>query len=195
MPDEDKNQGDKIDALLASDEVNEPQKLPAKGCTGPRDVISPDMQRKRREALSNLLAGGRSDDEIYAVMCRPEFGVMTEGAVNKLMVEVFEQWASSDRQRSPFKRHAAEHRLLRHIAKAREEKQWAAVAQLEKTLMLIQGTAAETRVHLDTHTSVDVRVNEAAARVLKDYPQEQLKALLGEGIKRIEGETVTIDND
>jgi hypothetical protein len=66
--------------------------------------------------------------------------------------------------------------------------------------MLIQGTAAETRVHLDTHTSVDVRVNEAAAKVLKEYPAEKLRALMGEGMKRLEKsatepETITIEQD
>lgn len=132
-----------IAEALDSAEPNEP--LAIAGMPGTTGRHSGKRKRDRDEQLilmSRLLAQGLPFDQICLFFEGPKYQ-LTEARCRKLRSEVRARWAEEDKEGAPWRKGAAERRILEGIRIASKEKQFSAVAQLEKTLMDVQGTSAE----------------------------------------------------
>jgi hypothetical protein len=166
-----------LDELLSDDSApNEPLPIAAGGDGAggrkPRVHVPEREMRQRREAVANLLVSGYSRDRILEVMTqatvrdekgkeRPGFG-LTEREVDRLISNVRAEWDEETTELKRYAKDAAVRRILRHINEARNTKAYGAIANLEKVLMLIQGTAEP----LEVQVPVDSRVTDALLRIL-----------------------------
>lgn len=126
----------------------------------PKRHVPKSQRIKRRQLLSAMIANGATGEEIVHQM-QIEFG-MTQRAIQKLMNEVVQSWADEEVERRPHWKRAAIKRMHGHIAAARAEKQWTAVASLERLLAQMQGTMEP--VVLDVN--VDATVRESVINVV-----------------------------
>lgn len=171
-----------LEAVLADTSlVNQPAAIPGGGgLSGPREVVPIAEQRDRRESLANLLSAGVSRDVMMKTMTgatkpdgSPGFG-MTEGAVKQLIAEVYQTWREEDAEDRPHKKSAAVRRIKRTITRAVAKSAFTAVANLERTLMMIEGTAEPLKVEVSGVENVSV----ALLRVLNVQSPEQLEELV-----------------
>lgn len=183
-----------LEGLLADDSLeNVPAKMRGAGLTGPRAIVSVAEQRDRRETLSQLLAAGMSRDFItkrMGIVTNPDGTpgfAMTPDAVTLLVGEVYETWAEEDVEDRPHVKAAAVRRIKRAIARASAKHNYAAVAQLERTLSMIEGTAEPIEIKV----SGMERVSIAIQQVLNVQSPEALKALADEGRRFIEDNSET----
>lgn len=170
-----------VEQLLdAPPEPNKPAKL--RGMTGPRPVVSTAEQRARREAVASMLSQGVSRDQIFEVMGakkRPDGSpgfAMTETGVRNLIQEVYETWSAEDAEDRPHLKAHAIRRIKKNIQLARKKGAFTAIAQMERTLMLIEGTSEPIEVR---HTGLE-RLSGAVVQVLNLQSPEQLEELLME---------------
>lgn len=172
---------EEIDRLLDSDEPNRPRKVPKfQGTSDKVEFVPVIERRRRREALSRLLASGMSNDSIFELMGKqvnddgsPGFN-MSESAVRHLIKEVYAEWSEEDAHRKPQAKSAATRRILREIMTARQDKAWTAVASLEKVLMHIQGTAEP----IEVNSTNESRVNEALLALLQEEDPRRVRELI-----------------
>lgn len=162
--------------------VNVPSRLAGRGLTGPRPVISRAEQRERRETMARMLAAGASNDaqeKAMAAATKPDGTPgfkMTARAVKYLRDEVYAQWREQDAERAPHTKAAATRRIKRDIARASAKHSYSAVAQMERNLMMIEGTAEPIKVEV----SGLERVSVAVQQVLNVQSPEALLALVAE---------------
>ncbi len=175
---------DAMAAVLGNSTLpNTPAQLPGGGLSGTRPVVPEAEQRDRRETLSQLLSTGISKDRILQTMTSvtkpdgsPGFG-MTARAIEELISEVYQSWRDEDAAGRPHKKAAATRRIKRTIARANAKGAFTAAAQLERTLMMIEGTAEPLKVEV---SGVD-KVSLALVQVLNIQSPEQLDELVAEG--------------
>ncbi len=172
---------------------NTPAQMRGAGLTGPRVVVSEAEQRDRRETLAQLLAAGMSRDFMIKTMTAttkpdgsPGFG-MTKEAVTLLVAEVYQTWREEDTEDRPHKKAGAVRRIKRNIARAAAKNNYAAVAQLERTLMMIEGTAEPIEVNVNGLERVSVAVQ----KVLNVQTADALDELIAEEKKYIEAHGVS----
>lgn len=137
-------------------------------------VISVAARRERMNAIEQLMVAGVSMTRIED-MCRDKFQ-MTKGKVRTYADLVRTRWAEEERANRPSNKAQAIRRCLGHIAEARRDKNWAAVAQLEKHLADLQGTREPVEVNLN----IDATVTEAALHVVANLTPERRAALIAE---------------
>jgi hypothetical protein len=137
-------------------------------------VVSLANVRKRTEFIENLLVAGISPSRI-ARAAREQLG-MKSSSVNTYIDRIRERWAEEERGSRPYYKQQAIRRIYGHISQARAEKNWSAIAQLEKLLADIQGTKEPITVQID----VDATVKEAALHVIANLTPERRQALIAE---------------
>ena len=116
-----------------------------------RPMPSIEVRTKRRAVISQLLAQGLADRDIVTA-CLDEkhgLGYPSRLAVEKTLAEVKDEWVAIDAEQAPRLKSMAVRRILDHIAKAKAQKAWTAVATLERTLADIQGTREPIRIEVD----------------------------------------------
>lgn len=172
----------RINELLDNSSAkNEPQKIEGLlGSSGPQKKISPQESRKRREACSQLLATGVSDDQIEAIMGH-NFD-MTPEQTKKCINDVYQRWADEDGHRGKYQKQAARRRIYSSLKGAREDRKWQAVAQLERVLSEIEGTIEPVEINISSH----VRVTGAVLNVLGGMDEDRIRALITQERKLIE---------
>ncbi len=163
---------DKTREALQSDAPNEPEALPLQGVRGAHSRITETERRERREYLSYLLASGRSRDGIFQAMLR-KFGTKKE-PVQRLIREIYSDWAEEDAERKPFLKNAARKRLYRHIEAAANAGSWTAIANLEKVLASIEGTAEP----IEISTPATTRLSEALVQVLNETDPAEVRKMI-----------------
>lgn len=186
---------DALNAVLGNTALaNTPAQLQGGGLSGTRAVISVTEQRDRRETLSQLLSTGLSKDRILQTMTAgtkpdgtPGFA-MTPGAVNELIGEVYQSWRDEDADGRPHKKAAATRRIKRTIARANAKGAFTASAQLERTLMMIEGTAEPLKVEV---SGVE-KVSAALIQVLNVQTPEALDALVADGRQHLRDHGTTL---
>lgn len=178
---------EEIDALLSDPTApNKPEKLAgAMGSSGSTGKIRRDGEfRRMREALANLMMSGYSQDRIVELMGKtgvkddkgnilPGYG-LTEANTLKLMAQIRAEWDEEDAERRRYAKAMAERRILRAISEARSDKKHTAVANLEKVLMMIQGTAEPLEVNVPT----DGRITEALLALMGEADPVRLRELI-----------------
>lgn len=135
-------------------------------------VVSVQDRRERMQALEQLMIAGVSMSRIEDMM-RDKFS-MTKGKVRTYADQVRARWAEEEAASRPTKKAQAIRRTLGHIAEARRDKNWAAVAQFEKHLALLEGTYEAVEVKLN----VDATITEAALHVVANLTPERREALI-----------------
>jgi len=191
-----------VDRLLSdADAPNVPAAIPAGGDGAGGQRIEPFAVgrelRLRRRVMADLLARGRSRDEIMEQMTRteivdekgktrPGFG-MTEREVDRLIVSVRAEWDEEETEQKRYARAAAVRRLLSEINQARSERSYNAVANLEKVLMMVQGTAEP----IEVATPTDGRITDALLRVLGELDPVAVRELI-ERERAVDVEPTTI---
>lgn len=178
---------EELDALLSDDSLpNRPEKLPGTaGGSGSTQKIKRDGEfRRMREALASLMVSGYSRDRIVELMGKKEIadgkgGVhpgygLTEANVDRLIRQVQSEWDEEDAERKRYAKAMAERRILREISEARTDKSHTALANLEKVLMMIQGTAEPLEVSVPT----DGRISEALLRLLGEADPALVRELI-----------------
>jgi len=185
-----------ISDALESDEPNRPARLAMSGTTGPRDLVPRHIQRRRREAMSSLLAAPTSIDGIIEIMSAektadgsPGFA-MTEAGVRKLIREVYATWQEDDAESAQHYKAAAIRRLARHVQQAKTKGAWTAVAMMEKTLMDIQGTAEPIEVNL----TGEVRLNHSLMSVIGETDPVDVRRMIDAERARIQAESPSVVN-
>lgn len=164
------------------------------GLSGTRVVVPVAEQRDRRETLSQLISGGISRDRIMQTMTaatRPDGSPgfkMTESGVDALINEVYQSWREEDAAGRPHKKSGAIRRIKRTIARATAKGAFTAVGQLERTLMMIEGTAEPLKVEV---SGVD-KVSVALVHVLNVQSPEELDELVAEGRQHLKEHGATL---
>ena len=139
-----------------------------------RVYVSPEERRERENVVEQLLIAGVNKNQI-AQELRRRFNT-TPSATGTLIARVRKRWADEERENRPSYKAAAIRRITGHIAQARQSKNWAAVAQLERLMSEIQGT----REPIEVQMNVDVSLPEAAMRVVATLPPEKFQAMIAE---------------
>lgn len=137
-------------------------------------VVSLVEVRKRTEFIENALVAGISASRITRA-ARDQFG-MPAPSVKNYIARIRERWAEEERDSRPFYKQQSIRRIYGHISAARAEKNWSAIAQLEKLLADIQGTKEPIAVQID----VDATMKEAALHVIANLTPERRRALITE---------------
>lgn len=142
----------------------------------PRSAIVADrsVMRRQRDMVGDLVASGLSTTAIQDVMAKPEQGALDESTVNLLVRQVRADWDEEDAERKLHYKSAAIRRLHKHIVKAQAAGAWPAVANLEKVLMQIQGTAEP----LEMPMPVDSRLTEALLQVLGERDPRNVREMI-----------------
>lgn len=137
-------------------------------------VVSVLDRRERMHALEQLMIAGVSMSRIEDMM-RDKFS-MPRGKVRQYVDAVRAQWAEEESRARPTKKAQAIRRCLGHIAEARRDKNWAAVAQFEKHLAMLEGTYEAVEVNLN----IDATITEASLHVIANLTPERRAALIAQ---------------
>jgi hypothetical protein len=169
---------DEAERLANIDGPNVPEAIEGTKFTGPRPVLTSAERRARRESVSNMLAAGKSDDEIVSGM-EEKYGMSREQTL-RLRDLIFDQWAKEDLTRTPHLKAAAKRRIYQHIEEAKAANQFTAVASLERTLAGIEGTE---EVNRSSHDSTNIIIGNAIVAVLGEMSPERLKEYVDAGMQ------------
>lgn len=193
-----------LDELLSDDvSPNEPLAMPEQGLSGrqiKRPVSEPEM-RRRREAVANLLMSGYSRDRIVDTMTlaeivdektgktRPGFG-LTEREVDRLIDHVRTVWKEEGEVEKEHAKAATIKRIHREINEARQIKAYGAIANLEKVLMMVQGTAEPLE---GPAAPVDSRVTDALLTILNERDPVHVREMIRQemAIEKVSGGAAT----
>jgi len=134
--------------------------------------VAAGEQRERRQLIAHLLSNGFDRLEQQRAMLE-RFPSMTSHSITRLANRVLADWREEDALVGEHKRRFAERRHHRHIVKAAARNQYTAVANLEKNLMLIQGTSAPIAVDVE-HRHV---LSDALVAFLGQYGVDELRSL------------------
>ena len=137
-------------------------------------LVPIDERRRRTEFIEGLLVAGLSMPQVERA-ARDSF------AMNRLQVATYvgrirERWAEEEKTQRPHNKAQQMRRVYGHIAEARRDKNWAAVAQFEKLLSDILGTKEPVEINVN----VDAVVTEAALQVIAGLTPERRRALIDE---------------
>lgn len=139
-----------------------------------RRYVPPEERRERDDAIERLLVAGLNRTRINSAMAE-RYG-MSRSAVDNAIRRVRARWVEEERENRPSYKAAAIRRLVGHVAEARQAKNWASVAQLERLLAEIQGT----REPMEVQVNLDISLPEAAMRVVAALPPDRFRALIDE---------------
>lgn len=153
------------------DAPNVPAVLP--GHQGPQAIVTVNKQRERRQAMSQMLQQGVSNDVIRAT-CERQFG-MTEHAVQLLRGEVRAGWDDDDAEGARYEKAAQKRRITTHIAKAAKAGKWTAVAGLEKVYADVVGTNIHEE---DKPMDVDARLTDALLAELNAQGTKEVRIMI-----------------
>jgi hypothetical protein len=167
-----------VEKLDEPDGSNVPERVAGIEAPGPRAILSASERRKRRQSMSNLLAAGRSDDDIADEM-EALYGMSAEETA-RLRDAVLDKWAQEDFSRGKHLKAAARRRIYDHIQKAALVNQFQAVAGLERTLAAIEGTE-EPRGGRDSGGGINV--SQTIIAILGDMTPEALQEYISAGAK------------
>ena len=156
---------------MTADEPNVPAQLGA-AHVGTKAYVGVEQRRIRRNAMSTALSNGVSNDELYATFDKL-YG-MTEIAVNNLRAETLAIWDDEAADQVRYAKPAAKKRLRKHIIKASSDGSWTAVANLEKVLMDIEGTADVQ----EAAQSGESRLTEAVLSLLGQTDEKDMRILI-----------------
>lgn len=132
-----------IEEALESSEPNEPAQIPGVvGTTGRHSLKRTRDEREHLILMARLLAQELPFDQICLFFEKNPYD-LSEARCRRLRSKVRARWAEEDKERAPWRKAASERRMLEEIRGAVKAGQFSAVAQLEKTLMEVQGTSAE----------------------------------------------------
>lgn len=105
---------------------------------------------------------------------------MSKVAVRKYIDRIRAKWKEEEREARPHYKASAMRRIIDHIADARRDKNWAAVAQFEKLLSEMQGTKEPLEVAL----TVNDAVNDALVVVVSRLTPERRAELIAQARSR-----------
>jgi len=179
---------EEMERLLSEESSpNEPEAIGLPGGTnGPRSirVVSEGERRRRKEAIASLLISGQNRDRIVELMgretvsdgkggTRQGYG-MTEAEVDRMIRIVQAEWDEEENERKRYAKATSLRRILREIEEARAAKNYSAIANLEKVLMMIQGTAEPVEVAQPG----DNRLTDAVLRLLGESDPVSVRLLI-----------------
>jgi hypothetical protein len=157
------------------------------GMTGRRDNIQRYTDRElriRRQAVAKMLISGYSRDYIVEAMGRdkivgtdgkPRDGFnMSEREVDRTIALVRAEWEEESEDTKRYAKEAAQRRILTEIEEARRDKAHTALANLEKVLMQIQGTAEP----IEIQQPGDSRVADAVLRTLGELDVVTIRVMI-----------------
>lgn len=154
--------------------IDQRQYAPATPGERRKAIVSVAERRTRLDFIEKLLIAGIAIARIESA-CRDQFS-MPKSAVSKCVEQVHARWADEERSNRLHYKTQAMRRLYGHVAEARKDKNWAAVAQLERLLADIQGTKEPLEVQLN----VDATISEAVLHVVANLSPERRVALIEE---------------
>lgn len=137
-------------------------------------VVTREEIKKRTEYIEALMIQGVPLSRIES-SAKTSFS-MSRNQVATYMTRIREKWSEEEQKARPHYKAQAMRRILGHIAQAKGDKNWAAVAQFEKLLAEMQGTKEAVEVHLN----VDVQTTEAVLHVISGLSPERRTALIEE---------------
>jgi hypothetical protein len=129
---------------------------------------------KRRRAIANLVMYNRPLDEVRAAM-QKEFPGISTHTIDSMWHAGKRAYIDQTPEVLAEVRSKQEARIYGHIGAARAKGQFGAVAQFEKLLVDIKGTAAPRRIIIQS----DAATKEKLAAVLVMLPQAVLADLVG----------------
>lgn len=150
---------------------NVPARMP--GHQGPQAIVTVDVQRDRRAAMSSLMSQGVSTDGLLSAFSS-NFG-MTESATRALITEVRAMWDDDDAEAARYARGAAKRRLHRHIQSASKDRKWTAVANLEGVLASVEGTDVQEE---DKPIDTNARLTEALLGLLGETDTKDVRIMI-----------------
>lgn len=130
--------------------------------------------REQMDAVEQLLVAGIPVSRIEKEA--KQRWKLTAGRTKRLIDRVRQRWAEESRAERPHWKAQAIRRLYGHIAKARGEGQWNAVAAFERLLAEMQGTKEPVEIQLN----VDATVTEAALHVVSRLTPERRAQIVAE---------------
>lgn len=145
----------------------------------------------RRRTLDLMMMNGADRDQLVEVM-RTKHG-MNPSATMALCRVVLSEWVEEEKERRPINKQAQVKRLHRHIVNASTAKNYGAVANLEKVLMMVQGNAEP----LEVSVSGGHALNEAVMQVLGKMEPAKLRQMIAEERECMvtEGYAVPLESD
>ena len=167
--------------------IDQRQYAPAKPDERRVNVLTLEERRARMDFIEKLLVAGVGVGRVETA-CRDQFS-MGKTAVNSYVMRIRTRWAEEERGNRPHYKAQAMRRLYGHVMEARKDKNWAAVAQLERLISDIQGTKEPVEIQLN----VDATVSEAVIHVVANLSPERRKALIEEQRRIRELAARTID--
>jgi len=137
-------------------------------------IVTLEERRKRTEAIESLLVNGVGLARLERIG-RETFG-MNKAAVALYVKRIRERWAEESRAERPHNKAQQVRRIYGHIAEARRDKNWSAVAQFEKLLAQVLGTMEPVEINVN----IDATVTEAALHVVANLTPERRTAMIEE---------------
>jgi len=137
-------------------------------------IVTIAERRERLDTIERMLIAGISMSRIEDV-AKEKLG-MSFGRTRSYIDRIRAMWAEEERAGRPHNKAAAIRRCLGHVAEARRDKNWSAVAQFEKHLSDLQGTKEPVEVNLN----IDATVTEAALHVVASLTPERRAALIAQ---------------
>lgn len=173
-----------LEELLADETAsNEPAAMKAR--TEAFKKFDEQDAKLRKEAVANMLVNGAPRDQIVRLMgksqivaadgntVQPGFA-MTAREVDLAIKAIRAEWEEEEADFRRYAKAVTQRRLLAEINEARRDKSHNAVANLEKVLMMVQGTAEP----LEVQTPTDNRVTDAILRILSESDPVKVRVLI-----------------
>lgn len=150
--------------------------------------VSVDERRVRFEMIEGLMVAGLSVEQI-AKAARKSFG-MTKPQTQSYVARIRDRWTEEEKEARPHNKSQATRRIVGHIAEARRDKNWSAVAQLEKLLSDMQGTKEPTEINVN----VDATMSQAIVAVVANLTPERRAAMIEEQrrLRELAGKPVVV---
>jgi hypothetical protein len=146
---------------------------PAAGVSKYDSTKIPEPERiARTRMMRSLVVMTNSRDEIVHAM-QDMFPGISSQAVDRLRTQVEQAVIAESKEAVLTRRSKQINRLMGHIAQARAQKKWSAVASLERLFADISGTMQPIKI-IDVG---DNRVKDALGAILTKLTPEQAKAL------------------
>lgn len=182
---------DDVDRILGDDsEPNEPKKLHGVSASSGRQTVTKLNEtdaKKRREAIANLLVVGADRATILDKMTPvtlpsfvngkkttvPGYG-MTPREVDLAIKSIYAEWDEEEAELRRYAKSKSERRILAEIHQARADKQFGAVANLEKVLMAMQGTEQPP----ERPQQIDSRITDALLQFFGEMDPAEMRILI-----------------
>jgi hypothetical protein len=165
-----------LDAL----EIDIPPDDPAKPnrTAQPRHYRDEDHREECRKVMSALMRQGIGKSDRHMLMkAKCQVGPIVADA---LFAELRAEWLADEAEQRALVKHAQRQRLLASIPAAAKDKQFSAVASMERILCDIEGNKAPEVVHV----KADIRLSAALSAVVGELSSEEARVLLAEEVQR-----------